>query len=48
MVNLVLEKWVERGEIVTLQSIVYIEEGIGLGLLHEGSCREEGKMVRAG
>ena len=30
------------------QSIMYTEEGIGLGLLREGSCREEGKMVRAG
>ena len=30
------------------RSIVYTEEGIGLGLLCKGSRREEGKMVRAG
>ena len=30
------------------QSIMYTEEGIGLGLLHEGLQREEGEMVRAG
>ena len=30
------------------RSIAYTEEGIGLGLLREGSRREEGRMVRAG